>query len=177
MSPPPSPTARRSTTAFGGCARRWPRGEATRADLVRSSPRWRAPHALDRVSAKLERKLERAAAQAARREARRLRRLEDGGHDDRTRGVLGAVAAFVLLLLAVTTPNWWLVFVAMGVGMPAARALISSSRDDARAARREDAGAPGVDGRGAGGDHSRARAHRRAPEAHRRGRGEAASRS
>ena len=107
------------------------RGEATRADLVRGVVEAAGQHALDRVSAKLERKLERRQRKHARREARRLRRLEGGGHDERTRGVLGAVAAFVLLLLAVTTPNWWLVFVAMGVGLPAARALIRSSRDDA----------------------------------------------
>ena len=89
------------------------RGEATRADLVRGVVEAAGQHALDRVSAKLERKLERRQRKHARREARRLRRLEGGGHDERTRGVLGAVAAFVLLLLAVTTPNWWLVFVAM----------------------------------------------------------------
>ncbi len=98
------------------------KGKANPVELFETVVAAAGAHAMDRVAEKLKRRLERRRA----REERRLRRLRSG--EPRARGVMLATAAVVCLVLAVTQPHlWWLVFVALGLGLRGVQAFGSAA--------------------------------------------------
>jgi hypothetical protein len=96
--------------------------------------------ALDRVNRKLARKLQRRALHDQQRLHHRLLRDEirrakhHGEGPGRAQGFVFAGSAVVLAILAITQPHlWWLIFVAFGFSMSAARILSRAHRQPALA--------------------------------------------
>jgi hypothetical protein len=114
------------------------RGQSTHVDLLKAVLAAAGAHAIDRVSARLQRRLEKDRL----REERRERRREARAHALRPKGVAFAAAAIVALVLAATLPNlWWMVFVALVLGVVAGRQFGNALRLASRQRDQEGGGA------------------------------------
>jgi len=115
------------------------RGQSTHVELLKTVLAAAGAHALDRVSAKLQQKLERDRL----REERRRRRRAARSRASKPEAFTLAAAALVALGFAVAVPHlWWMVFVALGLGISAGRQFaraIQSDRELAAQQREEDA--------------------------------------
>lgn len=99
------------------------RSQAAHGRLAQEMAAAIGAHALERVSAKLERKRERWRRREERRRSKRARRKQAS----RPVGLVMAGAAAVMLVFAFAQPHlWWLVFVALGLGIGSASNLASA---------------------------------------------------
>ncbi|WP_434386272.1 hypothetical protein [Melittangium boletus] len=137
--------ARRVEAEAEQAARHWERWAEKRAGEVEHWMRGHLPK-VEKWATRVERKHRRKALRREQREARRERerlrkeRLREAAEANPIQGAVFAVTALVLAGMALLTPHWWLIFVALGMASSAA-STFGKAKARAQLAAREAASA------------------------------------